>query len=408
MMPSLYKQRLQQFLPFIIGGISFIIVSVDVLTPLWYADWIFYIIPLLLISWLPFPRKYWISIALALPLLIAIGFFFSPHTPIPSPTTRAAINRISGIFALWLMTVLLVLRRRAVDRLRQAHQELENKVRERTAELTVANQQLEKEVRERMAAENKIAKYSVVLEKKVEDRTKKLLDAERLKSEFIADASHELRTPLAIIKSNIDLALGKKSKHLINPHETLEHINEEVSSISKIISELTTITQYGHSLPRGLTLQKINLQTFLKTLAMQYRVLANTHAIEIHLKIPPSLSLAGDAEKLKKLFGNLISNAVRYGTRGGFVWIEAKKINDTIQIDVRDNGMGIPARDVPHIFERFYRVDKTQSKNGEGVGLGLAICKEIAEAHGGTITGASTYHKGSVFSVTLPIKTRAK
>jgi signal transduction histidine kinase len=398
-----YELGAASYLPAIIVVVSVAIFIVDILTPLWYADWIFYIIPLLLTSWLPSQRRYLFFLALLLPLLIVAGFFFSPLSHFPGPVTRAAINRTTGTLALWLMIALLVLRRNAVNKLRQAHQQLENKVQERTAELKVTNEQLKKENQERMVAEQKIARYSATLEKKVGERTKKLVNAERLKSEFIADASHELRTPLAIIKSNVDLALGKKSRHLINPHEALAKINSEVSGISRIISELTAITQYGQTTPRGLSLEKIHLKKLLITLVEKYSVLIRNKMIGVHVNIPPSLIVHGDREKLEKLFNNLIVNALRYGKKSGYLRITARKIEDSVTIDFRDNGTGIPSHDLPHIFERFYRVDKTRNRDG-GVGLGLAICKEIAETHGGKITVVSTYGKGSVFSVVLPTK----
>jgi signal transduction histidine kinase len=113
--------------------------------------------------------------------------------------------------------------------------------------------------------------------------------------------------------------------------------------------------------------------------------------------------VSGDKVYLKKLFSNIISNAIFYGKQKGMVTIEAKKIKGRAVIAITDNGIGIPKDDVAHIFKRFYRADNARVSNHEGTGLGLAISKWIVEAHDGTIEVSSTYKKGTTFTISIPL-----
>lgn len=259
------------------------------------------------------------------------------------------------------------------------------------------------DITERKKVEKRLKEYSKNLEKKVKERTRELEKSNRLKSEFIADASHELRTPLAIIKSNLDLALREKSKKHINPYEVLTTINEEVGLMSKIISDLVFLTRADTGNEYNMKYdQEFSLDQLVKKVADKTKVLGKDNNISVKIKRLDKINLQGHENDLEKLLMNLASNAVRYGKVGGRVQFALERGNEQVNITVTDNGIGIPRKDLPYIFERFYRVDKAHSRQRGGTGLGLAICRVIAETHGGSIKVESTEGMGSQFTVNMP------
>jgi len=257
------------------------------------------------------------------------------------------------------------------EEIKTLNKTLENKVQQRTEELKIANQKLEKSI--------------------------------ELKSQFIADASHELRTPLTIIKGNLDIALWDDKANAKELRETLKLIDDEVNHMSGILADLMILTHAGAG---KLNLKKttVNLNSLLKTAAQSMEILAKEKNIKIEIENQDEINITVDESKFLKLLLNLISNAIKYGKKNGWVKLSAIKRDQEIIVNVSDNGIGIPQNEIPFIFERFYRVDKvrTREKIG-GSGLGLAICKSIIEAHGGFIDVKSELDKGSQFIVHLPI-----
>jgi signal transduction histidine kinase len=149
---------------------------------------------------------------------------------------------------------------------------------------------------------------------------------------------------------------------------------------------------------------QVHLPSLLSKVVRRHRSFAQKKHISITMKDVPDVTLAGDEGHLEKLFSNIIANAVSYGKEKGAVHVSGSVKKGEVSIAIRDNGIGIPKKDLPHIFERFYRVDSSRSKDYGGTGLGLAIVKWIAEAHGGTVSATSTPQKGSVFTITFPLK----
>lgn len=236
-----------------------------------------------------------------------------------------------------------------------------------------------------------------------EKEVKRLLEEEKLKTEFIANATHELRTPLAIIKGNVDLILresaGRSRRYADG---ALMDIDEEVKHLANILSDLALLTM-NKDAPRGKVLsQNIKLHDLLDSTIKRWRVIAAEKKITIKRKIT-ALTIPGDERYLSKLFVNLIKNAIFYGKDGGYVLIEVLKKKQEVVIKVEDNGIGISKEDLPHIFSRFYRADKSHTDDRR-TGLGLAICRWVVEAHGGRIHVESELGKGSVFTVHLPSK----
>jgi len=235
------------------------------------------------------------------------------------------------------------------------------------------------------------------------ERLKRILDQEKQKFEFISDATHELRTPLAIIRGNVDLALREKSPMSQSLKETFEAINTEVTYLANLLSDLTMLTIKDADFRRTIDLEQVDLSRAIRHIAKRHLGLAKKKGITIRVDLPPNLAIAGDESYLKRLFSNIVSNAVYYGKDGGRVDVTGAKHGRDIRIEIKDNGIGISKKDLPHIFERFYRAEVSRSKDFGGSGLGLALVKWIAEAHGGSVTAESTEGKGSIFAVTLPI-----
>ncbi len=230
----------------------------------------------------------------------------------------------------------------------------------------------------------------------------RLLKEERLKVESIADATHELRTPLAIIKGNIDLALlnaGEKEK---NSKGVFKAINHEIRHLSNIISDLALITSKGKELRNMVSYTEVDIKSLIKDSIERCKVLAHDKKISITSKNIPSISILGDKIYLEKMLTNLIKNSITYGNKNGHTLISTEESKRFITVIVSDDGMGISKEDLPHVFERFYRADKSHNSEGKNTGLGLAIVKWVAEIHNGFVSVKNNKKKGSTFSVTLP------
>lgn len=234
------------------------------------------------------------------------------------------------------------------------------------------------------------------------NRLEALIKQEKIKLEFIADAAHELRTPLAIIKGNVDLASRPGTRGAQTIEETLKAIDNEVTHLDNLLSDLTLLTT-GGEFHRAMISRRIMLKELIPRIGSRHRAFAKKRGISIKVGQLPDVKLEGDERYLERLFSNIIANAIRYGKKGGSVWISGKKISKGVQIDIKDNGIGISEKALPHIFERFYRAESSRSKETGGTGLGLSIVQWIAEAHGGKVTVKSKEGKGSTFIVKLPL-----
>lgn len=245
--------------------------------------------------------------------------------------------------------------------------------------------------------------------KRAEEATEleRLIQQEKVKIEFIADATHELRTPLAIIKGNVDLALRGAPDQSPMVTEAFHAINNEVMHLANLLSDLTLLTIKGTDFQRKLASHKVKMPELITRIAKRHQGFAKKKHIKIQTKNIPPVSILGDELYLEKLFSNIVANAVSYGKENGSVTIAGSKNAKELHITITDNGVGISKKDLPHIFDRFYRAESSRSKDTGGSGLGLAIVKWIAEAHGGHVRASSVEHKGSIFTVTLPLDNKA-
>lgn len=229
----------------------------------------------------------------------------------------------------------------------------------------------------------------------------RLEKAFKRQQQFTSDASHELRTPLAVIKAESTLSL-EKDRAASDYKRSLEVVSQESEHMSRVIDQLLILAR-ADSGTEQLTFDKISLTKLVANIGTEAEKLCMSNGLKFKLESVDNLLVNGDRTRLKELFANLIDNAVRYTTSGGSVTISLRREGDMAVVAVTDTGIGISDKDIPLIFERFYRVDKARSRDAGGAGLGLAICKYIAEVHGGRIDVESQVGRGSTFSVWLPI-----
>lgn len=260
-----------------------------------------------------------------------------------------------------------------------------------------------------MKAKEELESLNTGLEKKVIERTrllditnKKLVRALDLKSKFISDASHELRTPLTVIQGNLDLAILERERKNAKIPESIPIILQEVHRINSILTDLTLLTNADQK-AETIAYEKVDLNSLIGAVSQSLKVLAEQKRIKLYCKKSKgNFKIMGDEAKLEKLIINILRNAIRYTDANGKVYIWAEKEKAGIRIIIKDTGIGISEKDLPFIFERFYRVDKARSRNEGGTGIGLSIAKWLAEAHGGNISVKSKLGKGSIFTIYLP------
>jgi signal transduction histidine kinase len=223
---------------------------------------------------------------------------------------------------------------------------------------------------------------------------------EQLRRNMIADIAHELRTPLSNLKGYLE-AIGDG---VIKPGSgTIHSLDEEANLLSRIVDDLQELS-LAEAGELKLHCQKQDIGKLLEKVIAARQTQAKVKGITISADLPQRLPRVKiDAHRIGQVLLNLIDNAITHTPKGGTITITASKLDNWLEIAVKDTGKGIPANDLPYVFERFYRVDKSRARTTGGVGLGLAIAKSLVEAHGGQIEVQSQEGKGSRFSFTLPI-----
>ena len=230
----------------------------------------------------------------------------------------------------------------------------------------------------------------------------RLEKAFRRQKQFTSDASHELRTPLAVIEAESTLAL-QKERTSSDYRQSLGSISQEAKRMSSLIEQLLTLARVDAGKEQW-QFTGVNLGRLITDLITDIEVLCQEKGLGFQSGQTQDLVVKGDEARLRELFMNLLDNAVRYTPAPGTVFVSLGREGQMAVVTVTDTGIGIPAEDIPFIFERFYRVDKSRSRTEGGTGLGLAICKHVAEAHGGKIEVQSQVGTGSTFRVWLPLQ----
>jgi two-component system, OmpR family, manganese sensing sensor histidine kinase len=222
---------------------------------------------------------------------------------------------------------------------------------------------------------------------------------QRLK-QFTADASHELRSPLMAVKSNATVALKYPEGMRETDKDKFQAIASATNQMSRLTEDLLFLARNDKIPHRNRDI--INLTELLENLVQLYKPQAEAKQIKLSIQVTKNLRLLGDSDQLRRLFGNLIENAINYTPNEGIVEIKDRRVGSQWYIDVRDTGVGIAPEQLKQVFDRFWRADRSRSYNSGGSGLGLEIAQAIAQNHGGFITVTSQVEVGSCFTVRLP------
>jgi heavy metal sensor kinase len=219
--------------------------------------------------------------------------------------------------------------------------------------------------------------------------------------QFTADAAHELRTPLALMQSQLELALAQP-RAAEHDQLVLETLAGDVERLSRLASTLLALAR---SDARGVELvrEPVDLPQLLDLVADQYAALAEAGGISIVVDAEP-VTVVADEDLLLQVLVNLLDNALRHAPHGSVVTLACRRAGARAVVHVADQGAGIAPEHLPHLFERFYRVEPDRDQRRGGIGLGLSICRSIVDAHGGAITVESTPGIGTTVRVELPLR----
>jgi len=217
--------------------------------------------------------------------------------------------------------------------------------------------------------------------------------------QFTADASHELRTPLAVIISEAQTTLARE-RNAAEYRETVETCLGAAQQMRRLAQSLLELARYDAG-QEPLARQPFDLAERARACVARLRPLARERGLEIHCDLAPTPA-CGDAERVDQVITNLLTNAIHYNRQGGEVRVSTLAQAGAAVLTVSDTGPGIAPEDMPHVFERFYRADKSRGRAEGRAGLGLAICKAITEAHGGTLAAESSPGAGAAFTLRLP------
>jgi heavy metal sensor kinase len=217
---------------------------------------------------------------------------------------------------------------------------------------------------------------------------------------FTADASHELRTPLTVMRSEVEMALSK-SLSLVDSQQLLSNTLDELVRMTRLTDQLLALSRRDAGVePMALT--PVELNSLISGVVDAMRPLAEAKEVMLRLEVEGSVVVAGNEGLLRQVFINVLDNALKYTPEGEFVAVRTGRRSGAAVVTVEDTGIGIPAEHLPHVFERFYRVDKARARTEGGTGLGLSIAQSIMKVHGGNIELASTVGHGTICTVTLP------
>ncbi|REK69400.1 two-component system histidine kinase PnpS [Paenibacillus paeoniae] len=226
---------------------------------------------------------------------------------------------------------------------------------------------------------------------------------ERMRSEFVANVSHELKTPIAAVKGFAETLLGGAVKDEETAKSFLQIIFDESERLNRLIGDILELSKI-ESRRVPLYFSPVEMESFVSNTFTLLEPEARRKQIQLSHSIETGLYVEADEDRLRQIMMNLLSNGINYTPEGGRVSVSVHASDqDHIRIQITDTGIGIPKKDLPRIFERFYRVDKARSRSSGGTGLGLSIVKHLVELHKGTLSVTSTVGVGTTFTIELPV-----
>jgi signal transduction histidine kinase len=338
-----------------------IVFVADLILPLGLAEWVPYAALVLLTLWSPY-RRFPLILAAVCTVLIVLGFLYSPSGDI-SPRIDL-FNRSLGILVIWVIAILALLRGRMEDEASKARDDLEIRVRERTADLERANQ---------------------------------------VKDEFLSFVSHELKTPVNVIRGYSEILRDRTLGDINKDQE--QAVEKLIKSSDELLEMIQGLLDLGRLEAGAVKVEshETDLAIFLKDLRAVYDT-PIVKELSLEWDYPSDLPVVRtDSEKLKHILQNLINNAVQYTERGRVkVSVRYFAEGKGVEFEVADTGIGIPENELPHIFEMFHRVNSDQRSRAHNIGFGLHIVKQFTDLLEGKIEVESKLGKGSTFRVRLP------
>ena len=232
----------------------------------------------------------------------------------------------------------------------------------------------------------------------IEDITERYL-VDAVRTDFVANISHELKTPVGALAVLAEALSQEDDLEII--HRLSEKMVDEAIRVGRTIDDLLELSriEFGGEAVKD----EVDAAVILSESISRAAPLASLHSIKIAMaELPSPLKVVGDRRQLVSAIGNLVENAVKYSESGSSVEVSARPDGDSVEFAVTDFGLGIPARDLDRVFERFYRVDRARSRDTGGTGLGLAIVRHVANNHGGDVSVTSIEGEGSTFSLKIP------
>ncbi|MGH8630105.1 MAG: sensor histidine kinase [Burkholderiales bacterium] len=231
------------------------------------------------------------------------------------------------------------------------------------------------------------------------DMAASLEKSEELRRNLVADVAHELRTPLSVLQGNLTALLD--GVYPLEPAE-IARLADEARLLSRLVDDLRELAQ-AEAGQLNLNLQPIDVAGIVQGTINAFSATAGERQIALSANLPPELPpVQADAERVAQVLRNLLSNALRHTPPGGSICVAASSAPNWVEVSVSDTGEGIAEADLPHVFDRFWRGDKSRDRETGGSGLGLAIARRLIEAHGGQMGVESAQHRGSRFWFRLP------
>ena len=231
-----------------------------------------------------------------------------------------------------------------------------------------------------------------------------LRQADQVRRDFVANVSHELRTPLSIFRGYLETLLEEPDQPPGELMRIFEVMEKHSKRLNMLVEDVLSLAQLEDPRTR-LNFTEIYLPDFLAAILHDWQKRFDAKLLTPSLEAPPDLPvISADENRLQEVIYNLLDNAVKYSQPEGRIHLAATRTGESVRLAISDQGIGVPSRDLPRIFERFYRADKARSREMGGTGLGLSIVKHIVELHGGRVEAASELGRGTTISAILPIR----